>query len=99
MLDFRAQGLPRSEVKEAEIGRLFELIDKIESHPHQGDQQEDLKQTNVFNPFSENSKTLIRDAGNVEYFELCETDSQVQLSYCLSFFGQMEMKTALAVFV
>ena len=32
----------------------------------------------MYNPFSENSKALIRETGNVEYFELCETDSQVQ---------------------
>ena len=57
---------------------------QIESHPHQGDVQEYLKQTNVFNPFSENSRTLIRDGSDVEYFELCETDSQEQLSYCPS---------------
>ena len=33
VLDFRAHGWPRSEVKEAENGRVRELIHNIESHP------------------------------------------------------------------
>ena len=82
--DSRIHGMSHSEVQEAEQNRVHELIYKIESRPHQGDLPEDLKQTKVFNPFSENSKTLIRETGNVEYFELCESDSQVQC-LCLSY--------------
>ena len=33
--------------------------------------------------FCENSKKMIHDIGNVEYFELCETTSKVQCSYRL----------------
>ena len=85
VLDFRIWGLPHSEVKKAEQDRVRKLINKIESHPDQGDLQEDLKHTNVFDPCCENSsKTWIRETGNVEYFVLCETDSRVQCSYCLS---------------
>ena len=42
------------------------------------------KQTNVFNPCSENSKNMIREVGNVECLKLCETDSQGQCSCCLT---------------
>ena len=49
-------------------------------------------QDNVYNPFSENSKKMIHDTGNVEYFELCETTSKVQCSYCL-LIGQKALYT------
>ena len=45
--------------------------------------QADLQQNNVYNPFSNNSKEMIRDLGNVELFELCETEPEVQCSQCL----------------
>ena len=45
-------------------------------------------QDNVYNPFSENSKKMIHDMGNVEYFELCETDSQFQCSYRTSYWAK-----------
>ena len=37
----------------------------------------------VYNPFSDNSKAMIRDMGNVELFELCETIPKVQCAECL----------------
>ena len=46
---------------------------KIESHPHRQDLQADLQQSNAYNPFSEESKKMTQDMGNVELFELCET--------------------------
>ena len=46
---------------------------KIESHPHRQDLQADQQQNNAYNPFSEKSKKMIQDMGNVELFELCET--------------------------
>ena len=41
------------------------------------------RQHNVYNPFSKNSKEMIRELGNVELFELCETIPKVQCSHCL----------------
>ena len=41
-------------------------------------------QDNIYNPFSPNSKKMIHDVGNVEHFELRETDPQVQCFHCLS---------------
>ena len=86
ILDFRIQGLLHLKVEQAEQGR--ELVNQIESHPHQDDLLSDLRQNKVHKPFSENSKKMIHDLGNVEHFELCETDSALQCSYCLSYWAQ-----------
>ena len=50
--------------------------------------QADLQQSNVYNPFSNNSKEIIRELGNVELFELCETVPKVQCSRCLLYWNQ-----------
>ena len=71
-IDFRVSGLPHAVVKQAENFRVRELVKKIESHPHQEALQADLQQNNVYNPFSDDSKAMIREMGNVELFELCE---------------------------
>ena len=72
-IDFRIPGLSHSIVKEAEHLRVQELVQRIENHPHGAALQADLQQNNVYNPFSKNSKEMIRELGNVELFELCET--------------------------
>ena len=82
-IDFRVSGLPHAVVKEAEIFRVQELVKKTESHPHREALQADLQQNNVYNPFSNNSKEMIRELGNVVLFELCETIPKVQCSHCL----------------
>ena len=71
--DFRVSGLPRAVVKQAENPRVRELVKKIESHPHREALQADLQQNNFYNPFSDDSKAMIREMSNVELFELCET--------------------------
>ena len=38
-------------------------------HPHREALQADLQQNNVYNPFTDNSKAMIREMGNVEFFE------------------------------
>ena len=81
--DFRVPGLSHAVVKEAENFRVRELVKKIESHPHREALQADLQQSNVYNPFSNNSKAMIREMGNVELFELCEIIPKVQCSQCL----------------
>ena len=86
VLAFRVQRLLHSKVKEAEIGRVRVLISQTENHPNPKDLQEDLRQNNVYNPFSENSKKMVREMGNVKYFELCAPDPQV-LSYCLTYWA------------
>ena len=68
---------------------------RIESHRHQEALQADLQRNNVYNPLSNNSKEMIRELGNVELFELCETFPKVQCSHCL-LIGIKELSTALA---
>ena len=76
-------GLPHAVVKQAENFRVRELVKEIESHPHREKLQADLQQNNVYNPFSDESKAMIRDMGNVELFELCEIIPKVHCSECL----------------
>ena len=87
-IDFRVSGLPHAVVKQAENFRVRELVKKIESHPHRQALQADLQQNNAYNPFSEESKKMVRDMGNVELFELCETIPKVQCSECLLCWNQ-----------
>ena len=87
-IDFRISGLPHAVVKQAEISRVRELVKKIESHPHRQALQDDLQQNNAYNPFGEKSKKLIKDMGNVELFELFETDPKTQCKECLLYWNQ-----------
>ena len=87
-IDFRVPGLSHAVVKEAFFFRVQELVKKIESDPHREALQADLQQNNVYNPFSNNSKEMIRKLGNVELFELCETITKMQCSQCLLYWNQ-----------
>ena len=82
-IDFRVSGLLHAVVKQAENFRVRELVKKTESHPHRDALEADLQHNNAYNPFSDNSKAMIREMGNVELFELCETIPKVQCSQCL----------------
>ena len=75
-IDVRIPGLPHSVVQQAENSRVRELVKKIEKHPHRHSLQRDLQQNKAYNPFSTTTKKMIQDVGNVELFELFETDSQ-----------------------
>ena len=87
-IDFRVPGLSHAVVKEAEHLRVQELVKRIEHHPHREALHADFQQNNVHNPFSKNSKAMIRELGNVELFELCETIPKVQCSHCLLYKNQ-----------
>ena len=87
-IDFSVSGLPHAVVKQAKNFRVRELVKKIESHPHRQALQAALQQNNVYNPFSDISKAMIREMGNVELFELCETKPKVQCSQCLLYWNQ-----------
>ena len=87
-IDFRVSGLPHAIVKQAENFRVRELVKKIETHPHREALQAHLQQNNFYNPFSDDSKAMIREMGNVELFELCETISEVQCKECLLYWNQ-----------
>ena len=87
-IDFRVSGLPHAVVKQAENFHVRELVKKIEGHPHRQDLQADLQQNNAYNPSRDESKAMIREMGNVELFELCETIPKVQCSECLPLCNQ-----------
>ena len=86
--DFRVPGLSHAVVKEAEHLRIQERVKKIESHLHREALQADLQQNKVYNPFSNNSKAMIRELCNVELLELCETEPKVQCAHCLLCWNQ-----------
>ena len=67
-LDFRIPRLPQSVVKQADNYRVRELVKKIENHSHRHALQQDQQQNKAYNPFSEKSKKMIKDMGNVELF-------------------------------
>ena len=87
-IDFRVSGLPHAIVKQAENFRVRELVKKIEDHPHRQAPQAHLQQNNACNPSSDESKAMIREMGDVEFFELCETISKVQCPECLLYWNQ-----------
>ena len=62
-MDFRIPGLPHSVVKHAQSTSVRQLIQKIENHPDRNALQQDLRQNQSFNPFSPESKQMIRDVG------------------------------------
>ena len=87
-IDFRISGLPHSVVKQAENSCVRELVKKIENHPHREALQADLQRNNAYNPFSEKSKKMVKDMGNVELSELFETNPKVQCKECLLYWNQ-----------
>ena len=84
-MDFRIPGLPHSIVKHAQSTSVRELIQKIENHPVRHALQQDLRQNQASNPFSPESKKMIQEVGNIELFELPETDPKTQCNACLSY--------------
>ena len=86
-MDFKIPGLPHSVVQHAQSTSVRELIQKIESHPNRHALQQDLRQNQSFNPFSPESKQMIRDVGNIELCELLETEPKTQCKVCLSYWN------------
>ena len=83
-MDFRTPGLPHSVVKHAQSTSVRELIQKSENHPDRHALQQDLRQNQAYNPFCPESKKMIQEVGNVELFELLETDLKTQCKASLS---------------
>ena len=87
-MGFRIPGLPHSVVKHAQSSIVRELVQKIENHPNRHALQQDLRQNQAYIPFSPESKKMIQDVGNIELFELLETDSKTQCKACLSYWSE-----------
>ena len=84
-IDFNIPGVPHSTVKQLHGASVRGLIQKIENHPHRHALQRDLQQRQQFNPFSQESKDMIRDVGNIELFELLDVEPKAQCKVCLSY--------------
>ena len=86
-MDIRIPGLPHSVLKYAQSTSVRHLIQKIENHPDRQALQKDLPQNQSFNPFSPESKQMIRDVVNIELCELLETEPKTQCKVCLSYWS------------
>ena len=84
-IDFNIPGLAHSTVKHFHSASVRELIQKIENHPHRHALQRDLQQSQSFNPFSQESKQMIHEVGNIELCELLDTEPKAQCKVCLSY--------------
>ena len=61
-------------MKQLQSANVRELIQKIENHRNRHAFQRDLQQSQTFNPFSQESKQMIHEVGNIEQFELLDTE-------------------------
>ena len=84
-IDFKIPGLPHSTVKQLQSASVRELIQKIENHPNRHALQRDLQQSQSCNPFSQESKQMIHEVGNIELCELLDTEPKTQSKVCLSY--------------
>ena len=84
-MDFKIPGLPHSTVKQLQSASVRELIQKIENHPNRHALQRDLQQSQSFNPFSQESKQMIHEVGNIELCELLDMEPKTQCKVCLSY--------------
>ena len=83
-MDFKIPGLPHSTVKQLQSS-VRELIQKIENHPNRHALQRDLQQSQSFNPFSQESKQMIHEVGNIELCELLDMEPKTKCKVCLSY--------------
>ena len=79
--------------KEAEHLRVQELAKKIETHPHRAAFHADLQQNNVYNPFSENSKEMIRELAMWSYSSWAKLHQKYNV-LTVFFIGIKELCTA-----
>ena len=83
-LDFKIPGPPHSIVKQAHSSSVREMIQKIENHPNRHALQRDVRQSHSFYPFSQESKQMIHEVGNIELCGLLDTEPKTQCKECLS---------------
>ena len=84
-IDFNVPGVPHSTVKQLHCAIVRDLIQKIENHPNRHALQRDPQQSQSFNPFSQESKEMIHEVGNVELCELLDMEPTAQCKVCLSY--------------
>ena len=84
-IDFNIPGVPHSTVKQLHGASVRDLIQKIENHPNRHAVQRDLQQSQSFNPFSQESKEMIHEVGNIELCELIDMEPKAQCTVCPSY--------------
>ena len=84
-IDFNIPGLPHLAVKRSHGVNVQNLIQKIENHPHRRTLRSDLQQHRQFNPFSKESRDVVKAAGNTELCELLDVEPKAQCKVCLSY--------------
>ena len=84
-IDFNIPGVPHSTVKQLHGASVRDLIQNIENHSNRHALQRDLQQSQSFNPFSQESKEMIHEVGNVELCELLDMEPKAQCKVCLSY--------------
>ena len=82
-IDFNISGIPDATVKRSQSINVHDLIQRIESQPQKEAIQNDLKQHQSFNPFSDESKVAIMAAGNTEICEIINVEPKWQCKVCL----------------
>ena len=86
-MDFKIPRLLHSVVKQLQSASVRELIQKIENHPNRHGLQRDPQQSQSFNPFSQESKQMIHEVGNIELCELLDTEPKTQCKVCFIILG------------
>ena len=84
-IDFNIPGVPNAMVKRSHGVNVHNLIQKIENHPQRPALQSDLQQHRQFNPFSKESRDVIKATGNIELCELLDVEPKAQCKVCLSY--------------
>ena len=83
-IDFNISGIPEEAVKRSENFNILQLIRRITRHPQQEAVQNDLDKQQSFNAFSDESKSAIMDAGNIEISEIVDAEPKWQCKFCLN---------------
>ena len=83
-IEFNIPGVPHSTVKQINGASVRDFIQKIENQPNRHALQRD-QQSQSFNPFSQESKEMIHEVGNVELCELLDMEPKAQCKVCLSY--------------
>ena len=84
-IDFNISGSPNVMVKRSHGINVHNLIQQIENHPQREALQSHLQQHRQFNPFSDESKDAIMDAGNTELCEIVDVEPKSQCRACLTY--------------
>ena len=83
-VDFNISGIPEEAVKRSENLNILQLVRRITRHPQQEAVQNDLDKEQSFNAFSDESKSAIMDAGNIEISEIVNAEPKWQCKSCLN---------------